>query len=246
MSDNVIQFYSPDIEETHLLPEDESAHCSRVLRHQAGDEIYIVDGKGFRYKCLISEISKKNVRVEILEKISVPDHWTGRITVAVAPTKNADRMEWFAEKAVETGISEIILLKCDRSERKIYKTDRLHKIMVSAMKQSMKARLPILDGPIPFNDFIKRFDRGDTRGYIGYCSENIAKRVFAEEAASQSDKSDIVLLIGPEGDFSEEEIKYALTQGFTPVTFGETRLRTETAALFGLVQIHTVKQINYE
>lgn len=239
----MIQFYIPDIESTLRLPEEEAGHCFRVLRHRVGDEIAVTDGRGKRFLCRLTDDDRKNASVEIISLEYIPDHWNGRIILAVAPTKNVDRMEWLVEKAVEIGVSEIVLLKCDRSERKMLKTARLQKIMVSAMKQSLKARLPLISDTVPFDEFVKRVSREGIQRFVGYCAPELEKLLFSK---AMNPDGDIALMIGPEGDFSEREIKGALDNGFRAVTFGDTRLRTETAAIAGLCQIHTVKQLNNE
>ena len=233
----MIRFYSPDIEETLTLAPDESAHCARVLRKQAGEEIEVVDGKGYACSCRILNANPKGVEVEILDRREEPKTWDGRLTLAVAPTKNADRMEWLVEKAVEMGVDEIVLLKCDRSERKVMRLDRLEKIMVSAMKQSLKATLPILRGPVEFKDFVKESGTGDMYKVFGYCSPEVERRDFSEYYKGGRD---LIVMIGPEGDFSPEEVKSAMDSGFVPVTFGRSRLRTETAAMYGVAAFHVL------
>lgn len=237
----MIQYFAPEIAETGLLPEEETGHCLRVLRHHAGDEIFVTDGKGKRFRCRIADENKKHLAVDILEEINIAPHWSGRIILAVAPTKNADRMEWLAEKAVEIGVSEIVLLKCVRSERKVMKTERLQKIMVSAMKQSLKTVLPGIIEGIKVSEFVSAYAR-DAEKFIAYCGDECERTIFSERLF-QTNPINIALMIGPEGDFSPDEIEIALRNGVTPVSLGETRLRTETAAIFGLSQIHTVKQL---
>ena len=235
----MIQFYSPDIVSTGLLPESESLHCCRVLRHKAGDEIFVTDGKGSRFKCRITDPHTSHTSVEIIGKEDIIDP-TYRITIAVAPTKNADRMEWMAEKCVELGVNRIVLLKCTRSERKIMKTDRLQKIMISAMKQSLGVSLPEISELISLKEFVNHIS-SETQRFFGYCSEDFPRKEFARE---YKPGSDVVVMIGPEGDFSPEEVKIAVEAGFMPVTFGNHRLRTETAALFAVSAIETLNQLN--
>jgi 16S rRNA (uracil1498-N3)-methyltransferase len=234
----MIRFYAPDIEVTRTLPESDSGHCIRVLRHSAGDCIEVVDGYGNLLRCEIVDPNPKKVVVEIVEKIQLPKEWDVNITLAVAPTKNMDRMEWLAEKAVEMGIDEFITLRCDRSERKVVKRDRLEKIMVSAMKQSLKARLPKLSDMLTFKEFMSR-DTSDTK-VMGYCDSSFPLKTLAREYKSGND---VIILIGPEGDFSPEEVKLAVSSGYVPMTFGPTRLRTETAALAAVETIHVINQI---
>lgn len=235
----MIQFYSPDIKDGLTLPEEESAHCCRVLRMKEGDRITVVDGKDGRYECVIVEAHPKHTAVEITEEYFQPPHWKGRIVIAVAPTKNIDRIEWFLEKAVEIGVDEICLLKCDRSERKNVKIERLEKIVVSAMKQSLKARLPRLSGLVPFKDFVKNTEC--SQKFMGYCDKDTERKEFVKELKPGED---VVILIGPEGDFSRDELELAFECGFLPVTFGESRLRTETAALYAVEAVHILEEIS--
>lgn len=233
------RFYAPDILTTQQLPEQESQHAVRVLRLSAGDEIEVVDGSGFKYLCTITLAHAKHCSVEITGKVEESRHWGSKIVLAIAPTKNLDRMEWLAEKITEMGIDRIVPLRCRYSERKELKTERLRKILVSAMKQSLKSVLPQLDEMTPISDVIKAPFAG--RKYIAYCAPEIERVTFSKVYKSDEDA---LILIGPEGDFSEDEIKMALDAGFIPVTFGESRLRTETAALYAIAACHTVKQMN--
>lgn len=235
----MIQFYAPDIETSGLLPESESGHCCRVLRMKEGDEVTVVDGKGTRFKCVIKEAHPKHTYVEILERELVPSHWGFELTLAVAPTKHADRMEWMLEKAVEIGVDKIVLLKCARSERKVMKTERLEKVMISAMKQSLKGVLPIIEEVTDFKSFVNNV--ADNVGkYFGYCSSDYHRADFAQNCKTNTP---IIIMIGPEGDFSPEEVSFAVEQGFMPVTFGDSRLRTETAALYAVTAAHVVNRL---
>lgn len=231
----MIRFYAPDVESTGELPEVESGHCCRVLRMKTGDAIYVVDGKGSVFNCVITDPHPKHTGVEIISKSEEPVHWKGNITLAVAPTKNIDRIEWLFEKAVEMGVNELVLLKCARSERKNVNNERLEKILVSAMKQSLKATLPVFTGMMDFKEFISRAREG--MRFVGYCDDRTERRDFSKEFPGNRD---VTVMIGPEGDFSPEEIKAAFEAGFQPVTFGNSRLRTETAALFALAAIHVL------
>ena len=236
----MIQFYAPDIKETLQLPESDSAHCCRVLRMKEGDEIFVVDGKGKRYRCVIVEAHPRHTAIEIVAEEELPSHWDYKITLAVAPTKNLDRMEWLLEKIVEIGVDRVVLLKCEHSERKVVKTERLEKIMVSAMKQSLKGFLPVLSEVIPFKNFVKSEEGAGCQRVLGYCSDTYPRREFASTYVRGED---VVIMIGPEGDFSPEEVEMAVEAGFIPVTFGESRLRTETAALFGVTATHVLNQL---
>lgn len=234
----MIQFYAPDILSDPTLPEDESAHCCRVLRMKEGDKIYVVNGKGSRFECVITEAHSRHTSVEIVGELSSERHWKGRITLAVAPTKNIDRIEWLLEKVVEIGIDQIVLIRCEHSERKNVKMERLEKIIVSAMKQSLKFHLPELKGLVDLKDFLASDIRG--KKYMGYCDEKIERREFVKELKPGED---VTVLVGPEGDFSPEEVGQAIDAGFFPVTFGESRLRTETAALYAVEAVHIIDDL---
>lgn len=236
----MIQFFSPEIAETLLLPESDSSHAVRVLRLSQGDKIEVVDGKGNRYKCIITDAHQKKTRVEILEMEKIVPSWNKKITVAVAPTKHLDRMEWLVEKLTEIGFDRFVPLRCRFSERKELKSERLEKIAVSAMKQSLKATLPVIEEITPFSNFIEN-DKSEQK-FIAYCNPDIPRRVLANEYDPLT--SSVTILIGPEGDFSENEIDLALSSGYCPVTLGESRLRTETAALMACATFHIVDSIS--
>lgn len=228
-------FYTPDIQTKKELPEEEAQHCTRVLRLTAGDEITLTDGKGNFYRAEISAATQKRCLVNLIETIYQPPLWPCHLHIAMAPTKNMDRNEWFAEKATEIGFDELTFLNCRFSERKVIKTERIEKILVSAMKQSLKARLPLLNEMTDFDKFIARDFKGQK--FIAHCYEGekpLLKDVLEKE-------KDALVLIGPEGDFSEEEVKRAIEKGFIPISLGKSRLRTETAAL---VACHTMNLMN--
>lgn len=229
----MIQFYAPDILTTGTLPESDSRHCAKVLRMQAGDTIEVIDGKGRRYTCVIDDPHPKHTLVSIAETVDVPLSWAQEITVAVAPTKHMDRMEWLVEKLTEVGVNRIIPLKCDRSERKEINTERLEKIAVSAMKQSLKTALPVIEPMTPFRQAVDSV--AASQKFIAYCDRSIPRRLLAAEYRPFEPAA---ILIGPEGDFSPEEIAYALDRSFMPVSLGDNRLRTETAALSACETFH--------
>lgn len=230
-------FYAPSILENLTLPEEESVHCAKVLRMQSGDEMLITDGKGTFYEAIVSLPHQKHTTVEIKKKISFERPWKPGIHIAFAPTKNIDRTEWFVEKATEIGIDALTPLLTRYSERKEIKLARIEKILVSAMKQSQKAILPTLNPMSPFKEFISQPFAG--MKLIAHCHEgektNLAKIYKPDE--------DVLILIGPEGDFSEEEVELALQNGFQPISLGESRLRTETAALVACHTIHVVSTV---
>lgn len=218
-------FYTPDIDIHPELPEEEAAHCLRVLRLSQGDKITLTDGKGYFYEAQISVASAKRCSVSILNKTFQPFYWRGHLHLAMAPTKNMDRTEWFAEKATEIGIDEISFLNCRFSERKVLKVERIEKIVVSAVKQSLKARKPQINEMISFDKFVRQDFPGDK--FIAHCyagEKPLLKDVLSNDR-------DTLVLVGPEGDFSPEEVELALSCGFRPVSLGMSRLRTETAAL---------------
>lgn len=237
----MIQFYAPDIEKTKMLPECDSQHCVRVLRMKTGDNIDVIDGKGYRYECKIVEAHQKRTSIEIINKVSIPLSWDNNITIAVAPTKHIDRMEWFVEKSTEIGVNRIIPLLCHHSERKEIKVERLEKIAISAMKQSLKAVLPII---YPMTTVKKIITESNTaQKFIAYCDESIPRKLFCNEYKSNED---CIILIGPEGDFSKEEITLALDNGFIPISLGDNRLRTETAAIAACHTCHIINQLNQQ
>lgn len=233
-------FYAPDLDGSDELPADEAAHCLRVLRLQAGDEIWVTDGKG---RCCRAEIvagGGKRCRFRVVEEEPLPREWTGCLRLAVAPTKNMDRMEWLAEKATEIGFDELTFLSCRFSGRKVVKTERIDKILVAAMKQSHKAFKPALNDMEDFRRFVARDFPGQK--FIAHCYDEAdidgkdAGKLAADDGkpflldvldASQ----DALVMIGPEGDFSVDEVRLAMKHGFRPVSLGRSRLRTETAAL---------------
>lgn len=228
-------FYTPDIAVNPELPDEEAQHCLRVLRLTEGDEILLTDGKGCFYKATISRAHPKHCEVAVQSSWRQPPLWNFRIHIAVAPTKNMDRMEWFVEKATEIGIDEITCLNCRFSERREIKIARLEKIVVSAVKQSKKATLPMLNGMTDFKEFVKR--PFDGRKFIAHCNES--EKFLLKDLYHPGENA--LILIGPEGDFSEEEVKEALNQGFEPISLGESRLRTETAALVACHTLHVLQ-----
>ena len=222
-------FYCPEVFEGDLhLSSDESKHCVKVLRKQEGDLIHLIDGKGSFYEVRISLVSQKKVLFEIIKKWK-DKPLTYSLHIAIAPTKNNDRFEWFLEKATEIGIDEITPIICAHSERKVIKHERMEKIILSATKQSLKAHLPILNPAISFKEFLSKKHTLDC--FIAHCEEQ-DKTTLQSIVTKNS-----LILIGPEGDFSSKEIDLALAKGFKPVSLGDSRLRTETA---GIVACHTI------
>lgn len=228
-------FYTPDIQVSNELPEEEAQHCTRVLRLNIGDEITLTDGKGNFYQAEITAATNKRCQVAIKETRYQEPLWPCHLHIAMAPTKNMDRNEWFAEKATEIGFDELTFLNCRFSERKVIKTERISKILVSAIKQSLKARLPKLNEMTDFHTFIQQDFEGQK--FIAHCYEGEKKQL--KEALTPGE--DALVLIGPEGDFSEDEVQKAIEHGFVPISLGKSRLRTETAAL---VACHTLNLMN--
>jgi 16S rRNA (uracil1498-N3)-methyltransferase len=235
----MIQFFAPDIETTLTLPEADSGHAVRVLRMQPGDELQVVDGRGHKFTCRLLDNHSKHAAVEIIGCEDVTPVWHNHITVMVAPTKNNDRMEWLVEKLVEIGINRIVPVKCARSERKEIKRERLEKIAVSAMKQSLKATLPEITEMMPIAEALRTYDA--PQKFMGYCDDAVERKLLAKEYRAGIDT---VILIGPEGDFSPAEVQAAIAARFVPVTMGDNRLRTETAALVACDTCHILNQVN--
>ena len=233
-------FYSQDIEGGIVrLNQDESGHCIKVLRHKCGDEISVIDGCGTLYKCRISSDSHKGVEAIVLESQC---DWGGHpysLHLAVCPTKNNDRYEWFAEKSCEIGFDTLSPVIGDHSERRVLKTQRVEKILVSAAKQSLKAAVPIVNEPVSVKEFIKSTSGAEGLKMIAYCfeDERVPRRSI-REILEGYDGDQITVMIGPEGDFSKEEAEMALAAGFIPVHLGQSRLRTETAALTAAAAVY--------
>jgi len=220
-------FYVPDANARVELPEEESKHAVRVLRLHEGDEIFLMDGEGMFYQATITTATPKKCLYKIEAQLPQEKTWNGRIHLAIAPTKNMDRMEWLVEKATEIGFDELTLLDCRFSERHQVRIDRLERIVLSAVKQSRKAWLPKMNAMTPFRDFIQQH-----RGFIAHCYDEITRADLFNYLSDKTPTNDeIVVMIGPEGDFSVEEVNQALQQGFQSVTLGQSRLRTETAGL---------------
>jgi 16S rRNA (uracil1498-N3)-methyltransferase len=230
-------FYAPDIALNNELPSEEATHAVRVLRMKEGDQILVTDGKGWLYECTITLTSPKHCHVRIDNSNYIDKFWRGNIHLAVAPTKNMDRMEWLTEKATEIGFDGIHFLNCKNSERHILKTERIEKIVVSATKQSHKTFKPQVHEMIPFKNFIEQ--SGQQQKFIAHCHEE-GLPFLGDLIDSESDS---LILIGPEGDFSIEEVKLAESHGFQSVSLGKSRLRTETAALVAVHLAHLSKRI---
>ena len=233
-------FFSQDIEGgTVRLNHDESGHCIKVLRHKCGDEISVIDGCGTLYRCRITSDSHKGVEAIVLDSQS---DWGGHnynLHLAVCPTKNNDRYEWFAEKACEIGFDTLSPIIGEHSERRVLKTQRVEKILVSGAKQSLKGAIPAVNEPVSVKEFIQQRAECDALKLIAYCFEDEQHpRRSIRQVLEAYNGSEIIIMIGPEGDFSKEEAELAMAAGFTPVHLGDSRLRTETAALTAAAAVY--------
>lgn len=240
-------FYVPDASHAIELPEEEAQHAVRVLRMKMGDEMMLMDGEGTFYRTVVTEATKKRCLYRIEETLPQERQWLPHLHLAMAPTKNMDRTEWFVEKATEIGFDELTFLKCRWSERTVIKTERIEKILVSAMKQSHKAWKPILNEMMDFKTFLQEIEKREKASgkpmqkFICHCyeEEGLGKKVALKDAVKSGE--DVLVMVGPEGDFSIDEVKMAEAKGFQSATLGKSRLRTETAAL---AAVHIMSLIN--
>lgn len=232
-------FYTPDVAVSNELPEEEAGHAVRVLRLQPGDQMMLMDGVGNFYEAEVTLASQKHCQYRVVRTLPQQPTWKGHLHLAIAPTKMMERMEWLIEKAVEIGVDEISFLDCQFSERKVVKLPRVEKIAVSAMKQSRKAWMTQLNDMESFKAFIAQEHTG--RKYIAHCYDEIARTYLYDELRQPSDSDDVLVLIGPEGDFSVDEVHMAINQGFVSVHLGESRLRTETAGLSAVMMMQLAK-----
>jgi 16S rRNA (uracil1498-N3)-methyltransferase len=231
-------FYAPDaVPPDVILSQEESAHCIRVLRLGKGEKVQVIDGTGGYYNAVITLPDARHCTLTITETISKKQPRDYAIHIAIAPTKNMDRFEWFIEKSVEIGIDIITPLLCHHSERKVLKTDRLERLIISTMKQAVIPTHPVLNELTRFNEFVTTQPKDDTDLFIAHCEET-SRKILSEVCRSGRNT---VVLIGPEGDFSPDEISVALKNNYIPVSLGRNRLRTETA---GIVACHTVNLCN--
>lgn len=225
-------FYVPDASSAMELPEEEMQHAVKVLRMQEGQSMYLMDGVGNFHKAYVTEVNKKHCFYRIDETVSQPNFWKGHLHIAMAPTKNIDRTEWFAEKATEIGFDQLTFLRCMFSERTVVKHERIEKILISAMKQSHKPFKPVLGEMVDFKSFINSLPAaGNQKRFICHCYDEpeLGEKKLLRDVLTCAD--DTLILVGPEGDFSVDEVKMAEAAGFQSVSLGQSRLRTETAAL---------------
>lgn len=232
-------FYVPDAAQVNELPADEAMHAMRVLRLKGGDELFLMDGVGNFYRAQVTIAATHHCYYEILEVLPQERQWKGHFHLAIAPTKMMDRMEWLAEKATEVGFDELSLLDCRFSERRVVKAQRLEKIVVSAMKQSRKAWRPTVNEMTPFKQFIAQHTSG--LRFIAHCYEEIPRVNLFQELQQHKGDSALVL-VGPEGDFSIDEVRLAVDAGFISVDLGKSRLRTETAGLAAVMMMQLSRQ----
>ena len=232
-------FYAPDAATSTELPQEEAMHALRVLRLKSGDEMMLMDGKGSFYRAEVTLAHTHHCFYEIKESLPQQPQWKGRVHLAIAPTKLMDRIEWMTEKAVEIGVDELSFLNCQFSERRVVKVPRIDKIVVSAVKQSRKAWKPAVNEIVSFADFIAQPREG--RKYIAHCYDEIPRTYLYEELQKPSDTDDALVLIGPEGDFSIDEVRKAVASGYQSVHLGESRLRTETAGLAAVMMMQLTK-----
>lgn len=235
-------FYVPNADNAEELPQEEATHALRVLRLKAGDAINLMDGAGNFYQAEVTLATNKRCLYEIREVLPQKPAWRGKVHLAIAPTKMMDRIEWMAEKATEIGFDELSFLNCKFSERKTLRTDRIDKIVVSAVKQSHKAWKPLVNDLVAFKEFVSTPRSG--RKFICHCYEEVEKLDFFEELQKEDgDNPDVTVLVGPEGDFSIDEVQMALAHGYESVSLGTSRLRTETAGLMAVAMSNLARRI---
>lgn len=236
-------FYAPEATATNELPNDEAMHALRVLRLKAGDEMMLMDGLGNYYRAEVTLAHTKRCEYEVKEIIPQHRQWKGHLHLAVAPTKMMERTEWLVEKATEVGIDEISFINCQYSERRLVKVSRVDKIVIAASKQSHKAWKAQLNDVVTFKEFMEQPRNG--RKYIAHCYEEIPRTFLFDELckqASSDDEDDVTILIGPEGDFSIDEVQEAIANGYKSVHLGKSRLRTETAGLAAVMMMQLAER----
>jgi 16S rRNA (uracil1498-N3)-methyltransferase len=228
-------FYAPEAKDQTELPEEEAMHALRVLRLTDGDEMTLMDGKGNFYQAEVTLAATRHCMYEIKEVMPQNRPWAGKIHLAIAPTKMMDRIEWMVEKATEVGIDEISFLNCSFSERRVIKIPRIDKIVVSAVKQSRKAWKPEVHELQTFKHFIDTPREG--KKYIAHCYEEVERTYLFDELKKEDPNQEFTVLVGPEGDFSIDEVKMAVAAGYQSVHLGQSRLRTETAGLAAVMMM---------
>lgn len=232
-------FYVPQAVEKKELPAEEATHALRVLRLKPGDELFLMDGEGVFYEAHVTQ-ADKHCYYEIDKALPQPKTWSAHIHLGIAPTKMMERIEWLAEKATEIGFDELSFLHCKFSERKTLRADRVEKIVISAAKQSRKSFLPQVHELTPFSQFIDESEGGHR--YIAHCYDEIERVDFFNELNQLTDDDPITVLVGPEGDFSIDEVKLAMAKGYKSISLGKSRLRTETAGLYAVMLAQLAKR----
>ena len=232
-------FYVPQAIERNELPAEEATHALRVLRLKPGDELFLMDGEGVFYEAHVTQ-ADKHCYYEIDKALPQPKTWSAHIHLGIAPTKMMERIEWLAEKATEIGFDELSFLHCKFSERKTLRADRVEKIVISAAKQSRKSFLPLVHELTPFSQFIDESEEGHR--YIAHCYDEIERVDFFNELNQLTDDAPITILVGPEGDFSIDEVKLAMAKGYKSISLGKSRLRTETAGLYAVMLAQLAKR----
>jgi 16S rRNA (uracil1498-N3)-methyltransferase len=233
-------FFVPDAASQTELPPDEAMHAMRVLRLKGGDELFLMDGEGTFYRAEVTIAATHHCYYQIKEAMPQQPQWKGHLHLAIAPTKMLERIEWMTEKATEIGINEISFFTCQFSERRVMKTTRLEKIAIAAVKQSHKAWKPILRELVSFRKFLEMPVEG--RKYIAHCYDTIPRTNLFDELRKPSENPDATVLVGPEGDFSIEEVEAAIAAGYTSVDLGQSRMRTETAGLAAVMMMQLSQQ----
>ena len=233
-------FFVPDAASQTELPPDEAMHAMRVLRLKGGDELFLMDGEGTFYRAEVTIAATHHCYYQIKEAMPQQPQWKGHLHLAIAPTKMLERIEWMTEKATEIGIDEISFFTCQFSERRVMKTTRLEKIAISAVKQSHKAWKPVLRELVSFRKFFETPVEG--RKYIAHCYDTIPRTNLFDELRKPSENPDATVLVGPEGDFSIEEVEAAIAAGYTSVDLGQSRMRTETAGLAAVMMMQLSQQ----
>ncbi len=234
-------FFVPDAKNQTELPMEEALHAVRVLRLKSGDEMFLMDGKGCFYEAEVTIAATKRCMYEIKRELPQEPAWDGHIHLALAPTKMMDRIEWMSEKATEVGFDQLSFLNCKLSERKVMRTVRLDKIIVAATKQSRKPWKPVVSPMTSLKDFVSQPHKG--KKFICHCYEEIPRvDLFTELQQPYGDDPDVTIMVGPEGDFTQDEVKLAIEHGFISVSLGSSRLRTETAGLVAVMMANLARR----
>ena len=234
-------FFAPHALQSHELPADEAIHAIRVLRLKEGDDIFLMDGSGCFYKATITVCNNKHCCYEVSDTMPQTKTWSGSIHLALAPTKPVDRMEWMAEKCTEIGFDRLTFIDSHFSERRTMRVDRINKILLAAVKQSRKPWFPTVGDMTKFDDFVSAPREG--LKYIAHCYDELPRNDFYKALHQTDAGEDVTILVGPEGDFSVDEVRLAMSNGFVPISLGQSRLRTETAGLVAVTIAQLLKRV---